>query len=195
MKYTFLMHEEERLLFCKYAEKAKIYLEFGSGGSTIWTLLNVAARVYSIESERDWLVEMRKHAVIRDAESAGQLRLYHIDIGKTRGWGYPNGDKNKELFPLYSSDIFNDEKACYADTVLIDGRFRVACALKCILNLRDRNAVIMVHDFWDREYYHIILKYVNVIDRAGTLGVFGIKDGVDAALVEKDYELYKYDPR
>ncbi len=188
------MNEEERLLFCKYAEKAKIYLEFGSGGSTIWVLLNTSATVYSVESEMSWIGEMRKYGVIRDSESAGQLRLYHIDIGKTRGWGYPDGDKNEELFPLYSSDIFNDKKACSADTILIDGRFRVACALKCILNLRS-NAVIMVHDFWDRGYYHIILKYVNIIDRAGTLGVFTIKEGIDIASVEKDYELYRYDPK
>ena len=36
---------------------------------------------------------------------------------------------------------------------------------------------------------------VNIIDGAGTLGVFTIKEGIDIASVEKDYELYKYDPK
>ncbi len=67
--------------------------------------------------------------------------------------------------------------------------------LSVILNIRTScNTIILFHDFWNRYKYHVILKYVDVIDRADTLGVFRIREEVDFNLVKQDYEAYKYVP-
>ena len=79
---------------------------------------------------------------------------------------------------------------------MIDGRFRVACTLKTISECyKNRDLEILIHDFWDREEYHILLKYLHEVDRADTLGVFVIKTNFDLIAIMKDYDLYKYIPR
>lgn len=48
------------------------------------------------------------------------------------------------------------------DIVLIDGRFRVACALFCFLALRSD---VLFDDFWDRaETYAMVLDYFSIMD-------------------------------
>ncbi|WP_232473249.1 hypothetical protein [Brachyspira sp. SAP_772] len=59
------------------------------------------------------------------------------------------------------------------DTILVDGRFRVACVLNSIFYCR--NAVIIIHDFFNREYYNVLLNYLDIVEKADTLGVFKIK--------------------
>ena len=79
------------------------------------------------------------------------------------------------------------------DTVLVDGCFRVACILSVILNLSSTdNTIILIHDFWNRDIYHTILKYLTKVDKIDTLGVFRIKDNVDLTLVKQEYDIYKY---
>lgn len=192
--YPFRMTKKERKLFDKTVKKSKMYLEFGMGGSTFRALQNSRATVYSIDSSYDWIKFMRQYLFIRNMEKK-RLSLIHIDIGSTQEWGYPIGDNSKEQFPNYSASIFALIEKKTLDTVFIDGRFRVACILKTILDCYSiDNLVIMIHDFWDREYYHTVLKYLDEVDSAETLGVFLIKKGLDINTIKKDYETYKYNP-
>ena len=79
---------------------------------------------------------------------------------------------------------------------MVDGRFRVACILKIILEFHKySNFKVMVHDFWKRDEYHVVLKYLDIIDTVDTMGLFSIKKNVDLKLVEKDYHAYKFNPR
>ena len=50
------------------------------------------------------------------------------------------------------------------DLVLIDGRFRVACCLKCY-NIISKNCVIAFDDFLNREHYHIVLDYFDIVEK------------------------------
>ena len=102
-----------------------------------------------------------------------RLFFYYVDIGKTKEWGFPISNDSKEIFPNYSNDIFNSVDSNTLDIVLIDGRFRVACLLSVILNMSStEDTIILFHDFWNREKYHIVLKYVTEIERVDTLAVF-----------------------
>ena len=121
--------------------------------------------------------------------------IYPVDIGPTCEWGYPQSDNSKSLFPAYSSSIFKviDNKAI--DLAFVDGRFRVACTLRIILECYTNNNLdILIHDFWNREKYHLVLKYLDIVDRVDSLGVFSIKKSIDLKSVHKDYEAYKFDP-
>lgn len=192
--YSFVMSTPEKRMFDRHIKNSKYYLEFGSGGSTIRVLLRSQATIYSVESSIDWIREMSKYVLIKYWNKK-RLFFYHVNIGETKGWGFPAGDGSKELFPDYSSSIFETIDPQKIDTVLVDGRFRVACVLSTILHLfSNENLTIMVHDFWIREKYQVILKYVTEVDRADSLGVFKIKTDIDLNLVKKDYGLYKYIP-
>jgi predicted O-methyltransferase YrrM len=49
------------------------------------------------------------------------------------------------------------------DLVFIDGRFRVACCLKCYNVIKD-DCLIIFDDFLNRPYYHIVLDYFDIVD-------------------------------
>jgi hypothetical protein len=190
--YSFIMSKEEKKMFDKYISKSNNYLEFGMGGSTIRTLLKSDANISSLDSSTVWLDMMREYRIIRNNEGK-RLTLFHENIGQTGSWGFPTSEDSKDLFPNYSSSIFDKMNARIIDTTLIDGRFRVACTLKTILECySNKNLRILIHDFWNREKYHIVLQYLDVLDKTDTLGVFSIKKDVALDSVEKDYEKYKF---
>ncbi|MCZ9877131.1 hypothetical protein OFP88_13935 [Brachyspira hyodysenteriae] len=77
---------------------------------------------------------------------------------------------------------------------MIDGRFRVACVLNTILNC-NKNIKIIIHDFFNREEYHILLNYLDTIEKSNSLGVFKIKENINTDEINKLIEKYKYNPR
>lgn len=50
------------------------------------------------------------------------------------------------------------------DLVFIDGRFRVACCLKCYDVIKD-SCLIAFDDFLNRPQYHIVLEYFDIIEK------------------------------
>ncbi|MGC1630950.1 MAG: hypothetical protein WA749_02445, partial [Gelidibacter sp.] len=171
---------------------SKYYLEFGSGGSTLRALQKSKAKIYSVESSLEWIDYLSKHLIIRLAKNK-RLFFHLVNIGKTESWGYPVSNDSKNLFPNYSNSIFDLLDSKKIDTVLIDGRFRVACALNVILNLSsNKNTIILIHDFWNREKYEMVLQYLNLVQKVDSLGVFTIKNNLDLSLVKQEYDIYKY---
>ena len=64
------------------------------------------------------------------------------------------------------------------DVALVDGRFRMACALELIRSayVDCEHSKVLIHDFWNRPYYHaIVMKWYTAIDRVDTLAVFTCK--------------------
>ena len=190
--YTFVMTLKERELFDKFIEDAKCYLEFGAGGSTIRVLQRSKAKIHSVESSLEWIKEMSRYVTIKYWRNK-RVFFHPVAIGKTGMWGFPASDAAKESFPKYSSAIFDELYPVQPDVVLIDGRFRVACALQTILRLHsNEKTILLVHDFWNREEYHMILDFLTEIESADTLGVFRIKRDIDVNEVSKAYDHYKF---
>ena len=190
--YSFIMSDSERDLFDQYVKKSKLYLEFGAGGSTLRALTISKAQVYSIDSSQEWIQFMHRYWIVRFLENK-RLFLKFMDIGPTKEWGQPDGMQSKDLFPNYSSGIFPFLQGKKPDTILIDGRFRVACALQVIIHYHGQSGIkILIHDFWNRPEYHLVLQYLDVLNQTDTLGVFGIKKDLDITQLKAEYELYKY---
>jgi hypothetical protein len=137
--------------------RTKVYVEWGSGGSTelvSWLhftqqLPPGGVRAYSIESSAAWMSLMRSRTpIIRQAESAGALRFVHGDIGPTARLGYPvnwkgSDDDARRARQLVSLDKLGEDRI---DLVLDDGRFRVACALEALPYVRRAGGVLLLHD-------------------------------------------------
>ena len=95
-------------------------------------------------------------------------KLMHINFGRPiAGLGMPPVEA-KHLYPVYSSAI-QYSAAQPIDTVFIDGRFRVACALHTWLAV-DTNAVVMIHGY-QPEHYHVVEKFYDVLERGEELVV------------------------
>ncbi len=192
--YPFIMSKNEKVIFDRAIKKATNYLEFGLGGSSLRTLQKSKAKIYSVESSPEWIHCMRKYMILRYFNNK-KLFIFPVDIGPTREWGYPESNDNKHLFPNYSSSIFQNIDSKIINLALVDGRFRVACTLKIILECHtNNNFELLIHDFWNREHYHVVLKYLDILDRTNTIGLFTIKSNVDLEAVKQDYDAYKFNP-
>lgn len=193
--YPFVMSHDEKIVFDKAISKSHHYLEFGLGGSSLRVLQKSKAKIYTVESSPEWIIQMRKYALLRCFENK-RLYIFPVNIGPTRDWGYPESDNDQDLFEAYSSSIFEAIDRKSIDLALVDGRFRVACTLKIILSCYENKQLkILIHDFWNRQQYHIVLKYLDVVKKADTIGLFTIKNNVDIESVQNDYESYKLNPQ
>ena len=133
---------------------------------------------------------MRSYHFIKSQEN-GRLKFNCFDIGKTEKWSRPISDEKRDNYPDYSVGIYQNINSKDIDLAFIDGRFRVACVLGVILNC-SKDIKILVHDYPEREYYHVIEEFLDIVEIADTLYSFKIKDNVDIERVKELYEEYKY---
>jgi hypothetical protein len=169
--------DETTLWFSERLRESGKYLEFGTGGSTYLAAL-LGIPFVAVDSDPYFL-----RSVQEKIRRAGLLRVqsqtfWLADIGLTGPWGYPvrpwrASEPQLKKFRRYSEP----PPACYEgslpDFVLIDGRFRVACALKALRMLRNQeNWTIAVDDYADRPEYSIIEKFARLERRVGRMAVF-----------------------
>ena len=187
------MSKNEEAMLHKYISLSTHYLEFGSGNSTIHaSTVKSLESIDSVESSLKFINEYaRPHESIIESEKSKILNFHIIDIGETGMWGFPINHESQDLWPNYSNAVFKNNKEF--DLVLVDGRFRVACVLNTLLNTPEY-CTILVHDFWNRPEYHVILKFLHVKDKTGTLGVFYKKDNLDTSLIKNLIEDYQFRP-
>jgi len=187
------MTKNELELLHSYIYSSVHYLEYGSGESTIYASKVPSIKtIDSVESSEGFINEhLKTNDAIVSALSTGKLKFYIINIGETIAWGEPKDDSQKHLWPNYSLSVFSQKSK--HDLVLVDGRFRVACVLNYITNTPD-NCILLIHDFWNRPEYHIVLKYLDVKKQVDTLGVFQKKSDIDRKEVQSLIRIYQYLP-
>mgnify|MGYP003130566599 CR=1 FL=1 len=83
------------------------------------------------------------------------------------------------------------------DVIFIDGRCRSMCAYLATHLLKD-DGYVLVHDFIPRQYYHGLLKWYDVVDKAGTLIILtkrkgGLRSNEDVKILSQElYNEYKH---
>lgn len=80
-------------------------------------------------------------------------------------WGGPGKKATNTQKINYSKHMINlsKQEKGKIDLVLIDGRFRVACCLKCY-DIIDDDCYIVFDNFLNRKQYHIVLVYFDIIE-------------------------------
>lgn len=146
-------------------------LEYGSGGST-WLAASMRGKqVISVESDLAWASDLQ--AKIDAAGLPSPTRVVHVDIGATTDWGKPTEVERYADFPAYPLSVWNDEVGISPDTILIDGRFRVACFLATLLHTQ-RAATVLFDDYYDRPKYHVVERYARPVRRIGRMAEFHV---------------------
>ena len=107
------------------------YLEYGAGGSTVLAARQGISTV-CIESDKRFAgavkakIEPLEHRVV----------VHYADIGPTGRWGRPlkllATPRSRRRYPDYVFAPDHYASDAFFDLVLIDGRFRIACALYAI---------------------------------------------------------------
>ena len=170
------------------------YLEFGSGyhSTSLAVQEKKINRITTVESNRHfWRELVKTDKNIKEAVRMKRLKPIFVNIGLIKEWGYPVDDSLIEHWPEYARCPFVS-KSDY-DLVLIDGRFRIACALNACINLSS-DTKILIHDFYNRPYYRLLLLFLNEIDKVDTMGLFSINANNDKELIKRAISLYEYSP-
>jgi hypothetical protein len=182
------MRPAETALLGSLLKRAHHSLEFGAGGSTTLALKLGVGRIVSVESDASWIARIHGDWAASRAIEDGRLTLLHADIGPIGRMGGPGKDAPRQKWPSYARTPWPHIDAAKLDLVLIDGRFRVACALEAALRCADHTAIV-IHDFWNRPAYHGLLPFFDALERCQTMGVFRIRRNFDrnaaAALLEE----------
>ena len=179
--------------FTKSLKKSNLYLEFRSGSSTL-----LADRLFkqfiSIESDKNFYNFIINKISTKD-------RLFLVDFGLISDYSMPLFYSIRKYFfkkiaNQYSGMVFKqlEQKNKVPDLVLIDGRFRVLCALKlfCYLKNKTEFPTIIFDDYRDREYYKIIENFftIKILGRFAILEKMKNNDAIDEYI-----EKYSCDPR
>lgn len=159
------------LLWLSYLDPTTRYFEWGSGFTT--TVADKAARsVVSIEGSREWYDKMTtQHAF------SSRTLLRYVDIGPTGSFSWP---KNSTTGRRYI-DAVKEYPA--QDVILVDGRWRVACATAAFTRL-NAGGRILVHDF-SRKHYHVLLSLYTMENETDTLVVLKPKADVSHAALHR----------
>jgi hypothetical protein len=182
--------EEALSAFSEAVRSSKCYLEYGSGNSTVLAS-KFAQRIISVESDAVFSRAVKKML----PERAG-INLINVDIGLTREWGYPIFSRPTERrirrwkkYPQAPWELYNFSP----DLILIDGRFRVACALESLLHIGE-DTRILVDDYPGRPY-EVIEVFANRTSIHGTMAEFRKKKSFDGAKCIAQLDLYYSDCR
>ena len=151
----------------KYLQKlfksSKIILEYGSGNSTLYAN-KINKIIFSVESDKGFY-EYLKHKIITK-------NYYFVDFGLVHFYSVPffeNFRKEylKKKSKEYSKKILTDLKKnkSFPDLILIDGRYRVLCALQIYKFIKKNKLFktkIIFDDYKNRKQYHIVKKFYKV---------------------------------
>lgn len=155
----------------KYLKSSDIFLEWDSGGSTLYFSRFVKEYI-SIEYDIKWYNNITNMISINQLQNINYL--YCAPDNKVIPPVKSRKSKKKD-FVTYVDIIDSLPQKIY-DKVLIDGRSRVECAKK-VLNYLNNDSVLFIHDFFNRPKYFSVLDNYILID--------SIKEGQSLAVLKK----------
>lgn len=176
---------------------ARLYVEYGAGDST-FAAAGLFDTVVSVENDLYFLKQISR-------EMRGR-RCRFIPVasgtGLTYELGYPVFQEptreRVEKWRVYPRAPWKqvEKMGEEPELIFIDGRFRVACALECLLRLKDDSRTLLLFDdYYDREYYHAIEDFIEIMERAGQGLLFRKGNPFDSTRCRKTLESYYTDCR
>ncbi|KAL7553272.1 hypothetical protein ACHAWF_016531 [Thalassiosira exigua] len=203
-----MMFPEEFEFFAKLLINAepRTYLEWGCGMSTSFYPLLASGTVVAIDGYPPWCEKVGSEPRVKCMrEEEGRLRFHCEelrgavgDVGKLSR-SASDADVEAAMAGYVGSIDGAAEEAnvAYFDVALVDGRFRVQCALKLLPYLKSESVLIM-HDFWVRYRsnkeknlgYGKVLDYYYVIGYARSIVALRKKEGLSEEVEASAYKSY-----
>jgi len=152
----------DKEMFYKYLNNAKNYFEYGSGGSTYQASIRQNIQnIYCVESDLLWIHKLKKQI-----KNTNVVFIHNEMKTRPNTFGSPGKNSTKEERMGYSNQfrMLDETIRNNIDLISIDGRFRVACCLKCFDAMND-NCFIAFDDFLNRQQYHVVLDYYDIVER------------------------------
>lgn len=156
-------------------QSAQVILEYGSGGSTRIAAKMPGKYILSVESDRDWVRNLRREIAASSPRSP--VIVHHVDIGATAAWGRVVDDSGWRQYHRYPNSIWDERFFRHPDVVLIDGRFRVACLMATLLRIQ-RPVRVLFDDYADRPKYQRAEAIVRPLRLIGRMAEFEAVPGL-----------------
>lgn len=171
------MSPAEQALLRAAAGSAATMVEFGAGGSTVLLLEASGGRLLTVENDPAWLARLADAPRCAEARAAGRWAGIGVDQGAVGDWGWPLDAARRRDGAPYVNAPWGEAAA--PDLVLVDGRYRVACALAGLARVAPGGRVAL-HDFWPRPHYRAVFEAAELEATAGTLVLLRPRPGVSA---------------
>ena len=180
---------------------AAVYLEYGSGGSTV-EACRTATHVVSVESDRRYLGGVRRR-VASDPRATASFHPVHGDIGFTLAWGHPLLDRRTPArlrrWRRYTAAPWPllRKAGLTPDFIFVDGRFRVASVLESFLQLRAGSRCLFMLDDFERraQRYRAVLDFAEDVEQVGRALVFRRRADLDRAACAEALRQHQADPK
>lgn len=163
--------------FNQLLRSSQMYLEFGSGGST--TLASrLGVRTITVENDKHYA-----NAVRQAIGTAAPNQMIVVDIGLTKAWGQPvfqsPTPRRLRRWAAYVDrplEALGEPSAPFPDLVLVDGRFRRACALAVAHAAQQRHVPVTIcfDDYADRSHYATVEDHLGPPALAGRMAIFRV---------------------
>lgn len=163
-------------LFKDAIQTALVYGEYGVGASTIWVARNYDIPMISVDSSSEWLDLVRKKI------PQNKWTAKHVDVGPLADWGTPQTHSLRANYKYYPRALWQSKVD--PDLVLVDGRFRVACFLTCLLEAKPGTKIIF-DDYVDRPNYHLVEEFCQPCRRSVRQVLFVVPEVLDFGQIEK----------
>ncbi|MEP2027959.1 MAG: hypothetical protein ABJI96_04520 [Paracoccaceae bacterium] len=154
--------------------RSDVILEYGAGGSTVMAGQMKGKHVTSVESDRQWWHDMKVWFDANPAAPGTTVNLIHANVGPTEKWGKPKNERMWKRFPNYPLGVWHAEGFRAPDVVLVDGRFRVGCALATAFQI-DRDTTLLMDDYGDRKRLHVVEEFLGAPRLVGRMAEFHLK--------------------
>lgn len=163
----------EANFFTEHYQSAKVILEYGSGGSTVFAAgLAPTPVLFSVETDRRWSEKLGTS--IKLAYPDAQIHMRYVDIGETKAWGRPKRHNRYLHYPDYAFGIYDDPDFIEPDLIFIDGRFRQACFYAAMF-MMSKPVTIIFDDYVKRPRYHGIENYFKPVEIVGRMAKFEVE--------------------
>ena len=181
------------------------YLEWGWGMSTSFYPLLATRTVIAIDGFPPWCEQVGNEPRVKCMRDEDKLHFFCPELvgvdGEPVEMTQPVGklnmntaDKDVEnVMDIYVNSVtvaMDKANVTKLDVALVDGRFRVQCALKLLPYLHS-DSVLLMHDFWIRyNFFKDVLKYYDVIGYARSAVAFKKKTGLGKDVEWNVYKSY-----
>lgn len=180
------MEPEGIALLGEHLTGIRVFLEYGSGGSSLMVAQAGVKSIYSVDTDKQFLKAVRQRLLDEGIPRRRYIPIY-ADIGATKEWGRPVDESHARDWPAYCTAPWEKllKTGERPDLVLIDGRFRVASFLITML-MAPPGCVILFDDYVDRPEYHVVERYLQPARLAGRMAEFVVEPVAEpfAALID-----------
>tara|TARA_Y200000002_G_scaffold368961_1_gene362577 strand:- start:1104 stop:1745 length:642 start_codon:yes stop_codon:yes gene_type:complete len=173
-------------LYKEHIKKCRIYGEYGVGKTTNWVLRNTNCKIVCVDSSSQWINLVK--GKISDSDMK-RVKFKWYDLGEIGEWGNPLSYYKHQNIAKYIDSIWTEN--IKPDLVLIDGRFRIACFLKCLLE-SEKNTKIIFDDYTNRKIYHVVEQIIKPSEIYKRQALFVKTEDLDIKLIKNLYSKFEY---